>query len=677
MRTLNLGILAHVDAGKTTLTERLLFAAGVIGKLGSVDDGTTQTDTLDLERQRGITIKAAVVSFSVGETTVNLIDTPGHPDFIAEVERVLGVLDGAILVISAVEGVQPQTHILMRALQRLRVPTLLFINKIDRAGADTTRTVEGIARRLTPAIVALGSAEDLGSRDATSQSGRPADPTFRAALAEILAEHDEGILAAFVESDDGPAYARLRRALVAQSRAGQVHPILFGSALTGVGVEALLGEIPELLPAAERDAEGAVAGTIFKIDRGAAGEKVAYVALRSGTVRTRDRLEFGAEAEGKVTAIKVFADGAANTAASLAAGQIGQLWGLQEARIGDVIGRERLAAAHQFAPPVLESVVGPVRPADATRLRAALSQLAEQDPLINVRQDASGAISVSLYGEVQKEVIGATLATDFGVDVSFRETTTICVERLVKVGEAVELLETAENPFLATIGIRLEPAPAGSGISFRLDIEPGDLPLFIYKTANRFSDLMAQYARETLDEGLYGWKVPDCAVTMTKSGYYVGDGSGKRAPLQPLPYPVAGPKTTAADFRKLMPIVVLRALQDAAPVVCEPVARLSLEVPEDTAGGVGQVLGRLHIRVRGAHRSGGIARIQAISPLAAVRDVQAALPGLTRGDGVVDSEFAGFEPIVGTEPPRRRRTTPNALDVVEYMAQLARRGGEA
>src|SRR5205809_4765641 len=166
MRTLNLGILAHVDAGKTTLTERMLYAAGVIDAVGSVDAGTTQTDSLALERQRGITIKSAVVSFAIDDVTVNLIDTPGHPDFIAEVERVLGVLDGAVLVISAVEGVQPQTRLLMRALQRLRVPTLLFVNKIDRAGADAERTLDQIEQRLTPAVVPMGSAGASGSRAA-------------------------------------------------------------------------------------------------------------------------------------------------------------------------------------------------------------------------------------------------------------------------------------------------------------------------------------------------------------------------------------------------------------------------------------------------------------------------------------------------------------------------------
>src|ERR1700704_6073443 len=148
MRTLNLGILAHVDAGKTSLTERLLYAAGVIDEIGSVDDGNTQTDSLALERQRGITIKAAVVSFTIDDVTVNLIDTPGHPDFISEVDRVLSVLDGAVLVISAVEGVQAQTRILMRALQRLRIPTLMFVNKIDRGGAAYERVLREIAEKL-------------------------------------------------------------------------------------------------------------------------------------------------------------------------------------------------------------------------------------------------------------------------------------------------------------------------------------------------------------------------------------------------------------------------------------------------------------------------------------------------------------------------------------------------
>src|SRR5215469_4065754 len=235
MRCLNLGILSHVDAGKTSLTERLLFEAGVIDAVGSVDAGNTQTDTLALERARGITIRAAVVSFAIGETTVNLIDTPGHPDFIAEVERVLALLDGAVLVVSAVEGVQAQTRVLFGALKRLGVPTLIFVNKIDRAGAQDAALLARIAERLSPNILPMDEATDLGLRRAAVRPFDADNRAFAANLVERLAEHDDGLLAAFV-AGRSPPYAQLRLALAAQTHACRMHPVYFGSAITGAGV---------------------------------------------------------------------------------------------------------------------------------------------------------------------------------------------------------------------------------------------------------------------------------------------------------------------------------------------------------------------------------------------------------------------------------------------------------
>ena len=321
MSTLNLGILAHVDAGKTTLTERLLYAAGVIDEVGSVDDGSTQTDSLALERQRGITIKAAVVSFAVDGVTVNLIDTPGHPDFIAEVERVLSVLDGAVLVISAVEGVQTQSRLLMRALQRLRIPTLLFVNKIDRGGADTERALRSIVEKLTPAVVPMGSAGGLGTRGACSTPYGAADAGFTSRLVDLLAQHDDALLAAWVDDEAALSYRRLRGELAAQTRRALVHPVFLGSAITGAGVDALMAGIGELLPAAGGDADGPVSGTVFKVERGPAGEKVAYVRMLSGTIRVRDRLRFGRDGEGKVTAIAVFEHGSARRRGSVVRGR--------------------------------------------------------------------------------------------------------------------------------------------------------------------------------------------------------------------------------------------------------------------------------------------------------------------------------------------------------------------
>ena len=329
MKVLNLGILAHVDAGKTSLTERLLYAAGVIDEIGSVDDGSTQTDSLALERQRGITIKSAVVSFTIGEAdpvTVNLIDTPGHPDFIAEVERALSVLDGAVLVISAVEGVQAQTRVLMRTLQRLKIPTLIFVNKVDRAGAQYDAVLKSIADKLTPAIVPMGEAAHLGTPDATFTESY-------GALLEVLAERDDDLLRMFV---DGEPLSRdaLKRALAKQTKQALVHPVYFGSAITGAGTEALTEGIRELLPLAGTQEEP-VDGAVFKVERGPAGEKIAFVRMFSGTVRVRERLGFRAGAEAKVTALRVFGEGGATSAAEVRAGQIARVWGLADVQIGD------------------------------------------------------------------------------------------------------------------------------------------------------------------------------------------------------------------------------------------------------------------------------------------------------------------------------------------------------
>src|SRR6185437_12354282 len=431
MRFLNLGILAHVDAGKTSLTERILFTTGVIDVMGRVDDGNTQTDSLALERQRGITIKSAVVSFIVDGVTVNLIDTPGHPDFIAEIERVLDVLDGAILVISAVEGVQPRTRVMMRALRRSRIPTLLFVNKIDRAGASGERVLRGIAEKLTPAIIAMGAVGDPGTRGARFLPYGAGDAHFVARLVDMLADRDEALLAAYVQDEESISYRGLRDKLAAQTSRALMHPVFYGSAITGAGVDSLIAGIRELLPIAGGATAGPMAGTVFKIERGPAGEKVAYVRMFTGTVSVRDRVRFGQANEGRVTAIRVFDGGLAVPSRSVVAGQIGKLWGLGAIQVGDAIGTPRIGAARRhFAPPTLETIIFPERAADRCALHAALVQLAEQDPLISLRtDDMQGELFVLLYGEVQKEVIQATLSGEFGLAAAFRETAPICVER--------------------------------------------------------------------------------------------------------------------------------------------------------------------------------------------------------------------------------------------------------
>jgi ribosomal protection tetracycline resistance protein len=660
VRTLNLGILAHVDAGKTSLTERLLFEGGVIAEVGSVDAGSTQTDSLALERKRGITIKSAVVSFVVEGVTVNLIDTPGHPDFIAEVERVLGVLDGAVLVVSAVEGVQAQTRVLMRTLQRLHIPTMLFVNKIDRSGADLARVLGVIAERLSPAVVAMGSARDLGTRGAAVTPFGASEVPFRTALTGLLAEHDDALLTAYVEEERTVPYARLRAGLAAQTSQALVHPVFFGSAITGAGVAALIGGITELLPAEEGNAEGPVSGNVFKVDRGPAGEKIAYVRMFSGTLCVRDRLQLRGDHGAKVTAISVFEHGSSRQRRSVAAGRIARLWGLGDAQIGDRIGASRTAAeSHYFPPPTLETVIVAARPADTGALHVALAQLAEQDPLINLRQDdVAQEMFVSLYGEVQKEVIRDTLAEEFGLEVSFRETTTICVERPSGTGAARETIGKEPNPFLATIGLRVEPAPTNSGISFRLEVELGSMP-------RAFFTAVEETVRETLNQGIYGWQVTDCTVTMTHAGYLARQSSAHGGFDKSM-------SSTSGDFRNLTPLVLLRALKQARTTVYEPIHRFHLELPTDLLGPVLPVLARLKAVSQTPELRGASCAVEGEIPAAQVHELQEQLPGLARGEGVLESAFDTYRPVRGPIPTRPR-TDHNPINRKEYLLHVLRR----
>ena len=668
MRRLNLGILAHVDAGKTSLTERLLYTAGVIDTIGSVDAGSTQTDSLALERQRGITIKSAVVSFVVDDVAINLIDTPGHPDFIAEVERVLSVLDGAVLVISAVEGVQAQTRVLSRALQRLRIPTLLFVNKIDRAGARPEPLLGEIGEKLQLTTVPMGAVREAGTPAAAFERYNAADPAFAETVAVALAEHDERLFERYAGDRKRLSARELTRALEAQSRRGQVHPVFFGSAITGAGTDRLLASIASLLPAAERDGSGALSAAVFKVERGPAGEKVAFARVFSGAIAVRDSLEFGDGSKGKVTAIQVFDQGAAVQRRSVTAGEIGKLWGLHDIQIGDSIGQPRAGSRqHWFAPPTLETAVRPLDPARKGALHIALAQLAEQDPLINLRQDdVRQEPFLSLYGEVQKEVVEATLANDFAIAVEFRETTTICIERPASTGEAFEVLyartktnitgncsAVSSNPFAATVGLRIEPAPTGSGVEFRLDVDFRLVPMYIYKTVDTFIEHMGQYVREALREGLSGWQVTDCTVVMFDCGYRETG-------------------STAADFRKLTPLVLMSALKQAGTVVCEPMHGFRLEIPEDAFGATLPALAQLRAVPKAQEMRGATYVLEGEIPAARVHELQQLLPALTRGEGVLECAFERYQPVRG-EPPARERSDNNPLNRKEYLLHVQRR----
>ena len=655
MAILNLGILAHVDAGKTSLTERILFETGVIPSPGSVDKGTTQTDTLELERARGITIKAAVAAFSLDGLTVNLIDTPGHADFVAEVARALGVLDGVVLVVSAVEGVQSQTRRLARAARAAGLPLLLFVNKIDRLGARGEPLLAEIRHRLNLRPVAMNDPVGLGTRAAAVVPHDWADPVWRGRVIDVLAEANEGVIAAFDRAGGDLGAAFVAAELRTQAGAGAVAPVFWGSAITGVGVPELLAGIAAWVPPAAAASDDPLSGAVFKIARRPSGEKVVYARLFAGALAVRQRVPIRRTGpsgrvetiEERVTGIDRIGAGTATPAAAAGAGEIVVLHGLRSARIGDHLGD---AAAHAgglaeaFPVPTLESVVAPVDPGQEVRLRAALEHLAEQDPLISLRQrDAVGAISVRLYGEVQKEVLAETLAREYGLGAAFGPSRTICIERPVGTGEHAETIFEHPNPFFATVGFRVEPGEAGSGVRYVREL--GALPLAFYRAIEETVD-------ETLAQGLCGWEVTDCVVTLTRAGFN-------------------SVLSTAGDFRKLAPLVLMRALAEAGTRVWEPVEDLDLTVPAEALGPVCGLLALARATIRSAVADGPAHRIVCEIPTAELLAVERRLPGLTRNEADWGAAFAGYVPVVG-EPPVRARLGPDPRNRAHYLAEVAR-----
>ncbi|GAA0609183.1 TetM/TetW/TetO/TetS family tetracycline resistance ribosomal protection protein [Kribbella sandramycini] len=621
-----MGIVAHVDAGKTSLTERLLYAAGVIDRVGRVDDGNTQTDSMELERRRGITIRSAVVAFELGDLSVNLIDTPGHADFIAEVERALSVLDGAVLVLSAVEGVQAQTRLLMRTLRRLGIPTLIFVNKIDRVGARDVGLLADIDRLLTPNAVPMGVVAGLGARAARFVARQPE-------LGEFLAERNDAFLQRYL--DDGLAPGDYVDELRRQVGAGLAHPVYFGSAMTGIGVPELIDGIRTWLPRPTAVADQPLQAKVFKVERVAAGQKLASARIYAGRLTERSYVDVHTADrayQARPSGIEVYERGVRRTASCAEAGQIVALRGLKDVRIGDQLGVPTSDVPELFARPTLETVV---TARDRGRLFQALTQLAEQDPLIQVRR--ADDITVRLYGEVQKEVIASLLDSEYGLHAEFSPTTPIYIEHLNGIGESRREMGAPSNLWAAGIGFRV--APHDEGLAYELAVELGGLP-------RAFHTAIEETIRQTLHQGLYGWEIPNIHIILTHTAY-------------------SSVATTAADFRRLVPPVLLEAVNQAGTTVREPINHFTLDIPPET---LPQVLTLLaDHRATPTHITP--THLEGTLPAAHTAPLETALPAQTHGEALLTTTFHTHHP---TRPPypTTPRTDGNPLNPAEYQTHL-------
>lgn len=642
MTTINIGIVAHVDAGKTSLTERILYETNVIKEIGRVDSGNTQTDSMELERQRGITIKASVVSFYINDLKVNVIDTPGHADFIAEVERSFRVLDGAILVISAVEGVQAQTKILMRTLQKLNIPTILFVNKIDRNGANTEKVMKQIKEILSNEAFPFYSVLNVGTKGARIIAYKSYDD-----CTELLAPYNESLLASYVNDEIVPDVL-LREELEKQIQQASVYPIFFGSAMTGIGVTELLENISTLFPANKSAENETLSGVVFKIEREPSGEKIAYVRVFSGRLHVRKYVDIQrGDVLGhkeKVKKICLFHNGNVVQASIVPSGEFCKVWGLNDIKIGDIIGeRTRYIKDIHFAEPQMEAAIDAVSKERIHDLYAALMELCEEDPLIKVWKDDHKELYIRLFGEVQKEVIETTLFEKYNLQVTFSNTRVVCIEKPIGIGNSVEVMGEKANPFYATIGFEVERGELNSGITYNLGVELGSLPLAFHKA---IEDTVFQ----TLKQGLYGWEVTDIIVTLTHTGY-------------------ASPVTTASDFRNLTPLVLMNALKQAETHVYEPINEFELTVPEHAISTAMYKLAAVPATFAEPILYNDSYQLTGSLPVAKTENFKRMLHSFTEGDGIFTTKPAGFTKLMAPFPTRKR-VDYNPLNRKDYLLHV-------
>ncbi len=643
MTTINIGIVAHVDAGKTSLTERILFETNMIKEVGRVDSGSTQTDSMELERQRGITIKASVVSFFINDLKVNVIDTPGHADFIAEVERSFRVLDGAILVISAVEGVQAQTKILMRTLQKLNIPTVLFVNKIDRSGANSEKVVKQIKAILSNNAFPFYSAQNEGTKEARIIEYKSYEDCI-----ERLAPYNESLLASYVNNEIIPD-ALLRNELKKQIQQANVYPIFFGSAMTGIGVTELLENIPSLFPANKSAENEILSGVVFKIERESSGEKIAYVRVFSGSLHVRKYVDIqrgeSLPHKEKIKKMCMFHKGNAVQTSTVPNGEFCKIWGLNDIKIGDIIGeRTDYIKDIHFAEPQMEAAIDAVPKEQIHDLYAALMELCEEDPLIKVWKDnVHNELYIRLFGEVQKEVIETTLYEKYNLQVTFSNTRVVCIEKPIGIANSIEVMGEKTNPFYATIGFKIEHGELNSGITYKLDVELGSLPLAFHKA---IEDTVFQ----TLKQGLYGWEVTDIIVTLTHTGY-------------------ASPVTTASDFRNLTPLVLMDALKQAETYVYEPVNEFELTVPEHAISTAMYKLAAIPATFAEPIFNNDSYQLTGSLPVAKTENFKRMLHSFTEGEGIFTTKPAGFTKL--TAPfPIRKRVDYNPLNRKDYLLHV-------
>ncbi len=665
----NIGIIAHIDAGKTTTTERVLYYTGRTYKIGDIDEGTTVMDWMEQERERGITIMAAATTTFWQDHRINIIDTPGHVDFTAEVERSLRVLDGAVVVFDGKEGVEPQSEKVWRQADKYNVPRLCFINKMDKLGADFERSVKSIQGKLGAKVVVLtlpiGQESDfsgvvdvlkrkayrfegkLGEKvveEEVSAEMRETLEKVRAETVETIAESDEALLEKYVGGEEfslGELKAALRRIVVV----GEVFPVLAGSSLRNKGVQLLLDAVVDYLPSPldippvegkdlqgnkvlrKTDPKEPFTALAFKVQADPFVGRLTYFRVYSGTLQAGSYvLNASKNTKERISRILLMHANSREEIKEIGAGEIGAAVGLKETFTGETLCSEKapiILGSIIFPEPVISVAIEPRTKADQEKLSQSMHKLAEEDPTFKVYGDPeTGETIISGMGELHLEIIVDRMKREFKVDadvgrpqVAYRETITNSVEQ-----EGKYIRQSGGHGQYGHVFLRLESLPPGQGFEFVNEIRGGAVP-------REFVPAIEKGVKEAMSKGVVaGYPLVDMRVVLYDGSFHEVDSSD-------IAFQIAASEATREGAKR------------AKPCLLEPIMKVEVTVPEEF---LGEAIGDLSARraqIEGTEGRGNTQVIKARVPLGEMFGYATTIRSLTSGRGIFNMEPSHYERV--------------------------------
>lgn len=606
MKQLTLGILAHVDAGKTTLSEALLFTAGAIRKAGRVDKKDAFLDNYELERERGITIFSKQAVFSYEDLRITLLDTPGHVDFSTEMERTLQVLDAAVLLISAADGVQSHTRTLWKLLESYQVPVFLFVNKMDQPGADQEKILAGIQNQLSGNCVDF---TPLVGAAATESKGAALEADMQEAM-EAVAICDEELLNSFL-TDGRISQGQLREKIAER----KVFPCLFGSALRLQGIEALLSAIAAYAP--EKTYQEAFGARVFKVTRDSQGSRLTHMKITGGTLKAKMELTCAEDKTEKVNQIRIYSGERFEAVNEAVAGSVCAVTGLLGTMAGQGLGMEKNLES-PFLTPVLSYCLLLPEGTDPMAVMPKLKELEEEDPALSFTwEEELKEIHVHVMGEVQMEILKVLIRERFGLEIAFGKGRIVYKETIADTVEGVGHFEPLRH--YAEVHLLLEPGEPGSGLQFEADCSEDIL-------ARNWQRLILTHLEEKQHRGvLTGSVITDMKITLV---------SGRAHQKH----------TEGGDFRKATYRAVRQGLMEAMNVLLEPYYEFRLEIPEEMTGRAMTDMEKLFADFTLAERAEGRCVLTGCAPVETMRDYQKEVYAYTRGQGSLTVRLKGYMP---------------------------------